>query len=224
MGLFVPAFILMLLWNRFIMKRRIGIKFFLISLLCLLAGGGLYAFVFFRDVAGNMNSAAAFMEAFGRTWLKATGGEFRDYMFTENLSPRELRFWRWNYPFLWLMNFPSAAILLGFYGLIRWLRNREMSGNLIFLLTAMAAQILWSANYFIWDMFAFSMPVYLMFGVFAGYGLIKLAEAAAAAKFRHTLPCRHFSFRFFSIRHSAAPEEKERTFDNISVITRLYPP
>lgn len=182
MGLFVPAFFVMLLWNRLLRRRRIGFKILLISLLCLAAGGALYALVFFRDVAGNMNSAVGFFEAFGRTWLKATGGEFRNYMFTENLSPQELRFWRWNYPFLWLMNFPSAAVILGFYGLIRWLRDRHFSGTLLFLLIAMAVQIVWSANYFIWDMFAFSMPVYLMFGVFVGYGLIKLAESGRGGR------------------------------------------
>ena len=175
MGLFVPAFAVLPAWMRFVRKRRIGGRALLLAALCLAAGGGLYAFVFLRDVAGNMGPSTGFAEAFGRTWLKATGGEFRDYMFTEGLSRSEMRFWRWNYPFLWLMNFPSAAILLGFYGLVRWVRDREVSGTLVFLLTAMAAQIIWSANYFIWDMFAFSMPVYLMFGVLAGYGLCRLA-------------------------------------------------
>ena len=176
MGLFVPAFAALLAWMRFVRKRRIGGKALLIAVLCLAAGGGLYAFVFLRDLAGNLGPTTGIAEAFGRTWLKATGGEFRDYMFTQGLSGEEMRFWRWNYPFLWLMNFPSAAVLLGVYGLLRWLKDRDFSGTLVFLLIAMTAQIIWSANYFIWDMFAFSMPVYLMFGVMAGYGLARLAE------------------------------------------------
>jgi hypothetical protein len=41
----------------------------------------------------------------------------------------------------------------------------------VFLTIAIAAQVAWSANYFIWDMYAFAQPVYLLFSVPVIYGI-----------------------------------------------------
>jgi hypothetical protein len=43
-----------------------------------------------------------------------------------------------------------------------------------FLIAALVPQIAWSANYFIWDMYAFSLPVYVMLSIVICKGIYQL--------------------------------------------------
>jgi len=177
MGLFLPAFLVLAVILA-VRKRIHGAGPWIIIVLCFLAGASLFIALFMRDLLAAYAGAAgrtgegfrAFMQALGSTFDRATGGGFKDHMFTSGLDPEQKRFWRFNYVFLVFVNYPSVALLLGVAGLaVAWTRPNQRI-FLLFLAPAIAAQVIWSANYFIWDMYAFSLPVYLLFSILVIYG------------------------------------------------------
>jgi hypothetical protein len=143
-------------------------------IVCYLAGTSLFATLFFlhwsavhRMMAsgsegGSLRLAAKSLTASLRY---AMGGQFLKSMFTGGMTVREKLFWRGNYLFLILLNFPSAAIIFVITGFPRFWRHPAFRGAVFFFLVGIAAQIVWSANYFIWDMYAFALPVYVMLAV-----------------------------------------------------------
>ena len=143
----------------------------LIWLASSVAGGGLYAAVVVRDVFGLWLTGGAdgLIAALHQVLDGATGGGFREYMFP-SLPPAQARFWRSNYLILLVANLPSVLLPAGFIGL--WVLVRQhRSAFAWFFLVGMLAQIVWSANYWIWDMYAFAMPVYVMWSIAAALGI-----------------------------------------------------
>ena len=140
-----------------------------------LAGISLYLFVFVQDYHHTVNwlvsrgPARSFIEtrvdALKRTLDRATGSEFKRYIFSSDISPGEKRFWRLNYIGLILFNYPSAASVLAIFGFYCFWKRTSLRLTFLFFMSGLVAQIMWSGNFFIWDMYAFSMPVYLLLSV-----------------------------------------------------------
>jgi len=138
---------------------------------CYLAGTSLFAALFILHWTAGYRMAASGSEggslqlaasSLAESLRYAAGGHFLKSMFTGGLTGREKLFWRGNYLFLILLNYPSAAIVFIVTGFPRFWRHPAFRGAVVFFLVGIAAQIIWSANYFIWDMYAFSLPVYVM--------------------------------------------------------------
>ena len=116
------------------------------------------------DIAGGLLPLD--VGALRSTFAYATGtGTFGSFLFPTGLAAGQRLFWRLNYLFLLAWNFASAALGLAAWGLWRFWRMKERRGCFLFFGLGIAAQIAWSANYLIWDMYAFSLPVYVMLGV-----------------------------------------------------------
>jgi hypothetical protein len=171
MGLFLPAFVVLLVMLR-IRGRIESWRTDLLVAASFLAGISLFLGLFIRDVAAACHPASgltegfrAIYDAFRSVLDRATGGHFKGHMFTRDMTPAETRFWRLNYLFLLFANFPSIALPLGFTGVWAGWKRDTQKWIFVFLALALAAQIVWSANYFIWDMYAFALPVYVLFAL-----------------------------------------------------------
>jgi len=166
MALFVPALGVLALY---LAARRPGIGWGRFALLALAYAAGCvpFAAVFLRDYATLAGGLLPFRaDAFAVTFVGATVTRtFGGFFFPTGLSTGERLFWAGNYLFLLLWNFPSAAVGLAGWGLAKFVRSKERRGSLLFFVTAIAVQIVWSANYLIWEMYAFSLPVYLLLAV-----------------------------------------------------------
>lgn len=172
MGLFIVAFLVLFVYLLF-QKKVLNVKRVLLLVLCFLFGLSLYLFAFTRDVVKNARALATFpdrnslqngWQAFRVTLDRATGGEFKRHMFTKDMTAQKKIFWRGNYFILLIYNYLSPAVLMGFFGFYVFWR-KKWRATFFFFTTGILAQAVWSANYFIWDMYAFSMPVYVMFGI-----------------------------------------------------------
>jgi hypothetical protein len=97
-----------------------------------------------------------------------TGGDFKSLMFA---SVPKL-FWRLNYLFVLIYQYPSLILFFLFYGTFLLFAQRQKFD--FFLIAALVPQIAWSANYFIWDMYAFSLPVYVMLSIVICKGIYQL--------------------------------------------------
>lgn len=173
MGLYVFAFFVILLpfaVRDFHLKARQAVAL----IACYLAGASLFATLFILQWYGiyrNMAAGAAegtlplAARSLGASLHFATGGQFLKSMFTTGLSLKEKLFWRGNYLFLIVLNYPSAAMIFIAAGFPRLWKRSSYRGAIVFFLFGITAQIVWSANYFIWDMYAFALPVYVMLGI-----------------------------------------------------------
>ena len=173
MGLYLFAFMAVLLplaAGRFRLKA--GSILALIA--CYLAGATLFAGLFvahwlqaYRTMVSGAESGSLLLAAksLSESLRFATGGHFLKSMFTGGMTVRQKLFWRSNYLFLILLNYPSAAIIFIISGFPRFWRHSAFRGVVVFFLVGIAAQIIWSANYFIWDMYAFALPVYVMLAI-----------------------------------------------------------
>lgn len=166
MALFLPALVALALY---LAARRPGIGWGRCALLALAYAVGCvpFAAVFLRDYASLAGGLLPFRaDAFAATFVGATvTTSFGGFFFPVGLSVGQRLFWTGNYLFLLLWNFPSAALGLAGWGLAKLARNKERRGGFLFFVTAIVAQIVWSANYLIWEMYAFSLPVYLLLAV-----------------------------------------------------------
>jgi hypothetical protein len=173
MGLYLFAFMAVLL--PFAARRfRLRAGSILTLIACYLAGSSLFAGLFvlhwlraYRTAA--LGAAGGSLQLAVRSLVAAlrfaTGGHFLKSMFTAGMTVRQKLFWRSNYLFLILLNYPSAAIVFIITGFPRLWRHSAFRGAVLFFLVGIAAQIIWSANYFIWDMYAFALPVYVMLAI-----------------------------------------------------------
>lgn len=108
------------------------------------------------------------VDALKATLYRATGGKFQEAMFPTDAPVEKAWRWRLNYVGLLVGNFPSVAFpvgLLGLWTLWRDPRHRIHRSFAVFFTVGIVTQALWSANYIIWDMFAFGLPVWTMFGL-----------------------------------------------------------
>jgi hypothetical protein len=108
----------------------------------------------------------------------ATGSFFRKSMFPANLAPGQKLFWRLNYVFLLWYNYPAAALPLAAWGTVRLRLPETPRPFAVFFLLAIVAQVIWSSNYLIWDMYAFAMPVYVLASVPLAAGVDALLRSA----------------------------------------------
>jgi hypothetical protein len=151
-GLYVFAFGVLLVL--LVVRKRITAWHAPLLIVCAAAGASLFLFLLLRS-AIERGSLLAALDV-------ATGGGFRSMMFPRGLAARQRLFWRLNYVFLLLWNFPSAAVVFAGLGLPRLWRTWPDRTAALFFLVGLAAQVAWSANYLIWDMYAFALPVYVM--------------------------------------------------------------
>ena len=153
-------------------KRELNFVALVIVLGCFLLGAGLYIVIFTRDFLYNVRLAGSgnldqsmlsrLFKAFSATVDSATGKDFRNYMFPGNISVEEKRFWRINYIVVLLLNYPSTAIVFALFGFYSFWRKKPLRMPFLFFIIGLAAQIVWSSNFFVWDMYAFSLPVYIL--------------------------------------------------------------
>lgn len=168
MGLYVFAFFALLLplSVRRLRLRRIHIAGLI---LVYLAGAAFYGVLFIRQwhaYYGRMSPGlSSVAESFVAAFQYAMGGPFLESMFSSGMETGQKLFWRMNYLFLIVLNFPSAAIVFIGTGFPRLWKEKDYRPVVLFFLLGLVAQIIWSANYFIWDMYAFALPVYVMLGL-----------------------------------------------------------
>lgn len=173
MGLYVFAFLAVLL--PFAARDfRLKAQQITALIVCYLAGASIFATLFilqwyeaYRTMAAGSSDSTllAAARSLGASLQLATGGHFLKSMFTTGLSLKEKLFWRGNYLFLIVLNYPSAAMIFIVAGFPRLWKRSVYRGAIAFFFIGITAQIVWSANYFIWDMYAFALPVYVMLGI-----------------------------------------------------------
>ncbi len=156
MGLLVAAYIVLIIIER----KNLSFPTYCVGFFCLILGMSIFFFAF----------AKSFMRY--RSIIKVmdllTGGEFRSLMFPA--TPKI--FWRMNYIFLLIYQYPSLMIFFLFYGVVFLFIQRQKLDLII--LAAVVPLIIWSANYLVWDMYAFSLPVYVLLSMAIGKGLYLL--------------------------------------------------
>ena len=158
MGLFAPAFIVLVILER----RRLTATDVAIGVGCFIAGLSL----FLVAVATSWRQYGSLRDVLGM----ATGGDFRSLMFSSDAG----LFWRVNYGALLIYQYPSLALMCIAIGLWRLVsRHSRMD---IIILASIIPQAVWSANYFVWDMFAFSLPVYILLAFPLASGLAALTR------------------------------------------------
>ena len=156
-------------------KKGFGFKGILLSVGCFLIGAGVYLYAFVNDYTENVGAIKragpenSFSEvrykALKRTIDSTTGGEFKGYMFSRDITPEERNFWRLNYIVGIIYNYCSPAVLLAIFGFYLFWKNRALRLTFIFFMIGLVAQIIWSSNFFVWDMYAFSLPVYFLLSI-----------------------------------------------------------
>jgi len=144
MGLFVFPFISFLIIDH----KSITFKRIIVGVGCFLGGFSLFIFAFIKSTI-RYNSILKAISLF-------TGGDFRSLMF----STDELFFWTTNYLYFFLYQFSIIAIIIGIIGFKSFFNKNHFS---IFFLISFFVQLIWSLNYHVWDIFAFALPVYVMF-------------------------------------------------------------
>jgi hypothetical protein len=153
-------------------RKTLTLRRLMILTGCFLLGIGLYLFVFLQDYQSTVQGLAlrttdrsfiqVHVDALKKTIDHASGEGFRRYMFSKDMSPGEKRFWRLNYLILVLYNYPSTAILLALFGFYCFWKRNPLRLTFTFFMIGLIAQLIWSGNFFIWDMYAFSLPVYVL--------------------------------------------------------------
>jgi hypothetical protein len=162
MALFAPASIALL----FIERKRLRFTHLLIAAGCLAAGLALFIFAVLKSFQNYRSLAELFADL--------TGGEYRFLMFRSDSH----LFWWLNYLILLAYQYPSAAFFFLFCGIAALVRKPAKFDY--FLLFALAPQLIWSANYYVWDMYAFSLPAYVLLSLMVCKGLsaFRLRQAA----------------------------------------------
>jgi len=174
MGLYVPAFALLSVL--LIRERRILGRHLVLLLLAAVAGGSLYLVIFIQDLVAEGH--------LGGVVKSAMGGGFLQKMFPSGMSPGERLFWAGNYLFLLIWNFPSAAIVFAVAAIPRLPRKIADPAVTGFFFAGLIAQVIWSANYLIWDMYAFALPVYIMLSVPLAVGIDSFVRTGSKQRVR----------------------------------------
>jgi hypothetical protein len=167
MGLLGFGFLGLLLWPD-TRRRVLRPRLLLLLAACFFMGFQIYLWVFASELIEHLESASE-GETLGvilRAMVDQTsGGDFKQYMFPAGLSAGERLFWWAFYLGFFLYNFPPPWILLAPVGAMAWLQKKDLRASLAFFSLAFGAQLVWSANYFVWDMYAFALPAYVMTGI-----------------------------------------------------------
>lgn len=158
MALLAPAFIVLILLER----KRLSGRDYLIGIACLLAGLSIFLVGFVRSYLQS-GSIIKVLDL-------VTGGDFRSLMF-HGSAPL---FWYLNYLFLIVYQYPSLMLVYLACG-IAMLVVRPGRFDLI-IIAALLPLAVWSSGYFVWDMYAFSLPVYVLLAFPIAKGLMLLRE------------------------------------------------
>ncbi len=151
---------------------------------CFLAGFSVYLGVFGFELATRVAGSpdGNFGEVLRRMLDETSGGAFKQHMFPHGLAMRDRIFW-WGYWLALLVyNFPPPWLLAAPAGLGYAWRRTDLRLSFTFLACVLGAQLVWSSNYLVWDMWAFSLPVYLCVGVLIIVGIAGLAKRGRAAR------------------------------------------
>jgi Protein of unknown function (DUF2723) len=178
MALFVPAFLLLfaLPWEREL--RQWGV--FATGLAALLLGAQLWLIRLSDDFANELGRSATHWEeqtpavvyeAASKTLRRASGARFYEVISPEDQPASVAWRWRAKYVGLLALNYPSIALPAGLFGLWTLARDRPRRTFAVFFAAAIGIQALWSSNYFVWDMFAFGLPVWVLFAVPVAHAL-----------------------------------------------------
>jgi hypothetical protein len=183
MGLFVFPFVVLALMKlvRPHPHRNIGAQIG-IAILCFLAGISLYVALWIRDVVEAAAAYGSLSEGFRNVYEGATGGEFKQLMFTAEMPARLKRFWRFSFVFWLVYNFPSPALAMAVFGFWDFWKRKSLRFLFTFFLVGFVAQVLWSANYYVWDMYAFAQPVYVMLSIPIGLTAERLLRSRKALR------------------------------------------
>jgi len=160
-------------------------KTLLIVALCFLAGFQVYLWVLSFELAERFQWATEVETPrviLQTTFERATGGDFKQYMFPTGLSMRDRLFWWAFYVGLFIYNFPLPWILFAPLGLLAWSRKGDLRASFGFFILALLAQIVWSSNYLVWDMYAFALPAYVMSGILIVLGIDWICRRRAALR------------------------------------------
>lgn len=161
MGLLAIAFLVLVIAERKnLTPVDVGI-----GIACLLAGLSVFIIAFVKSYM----SYGSLLQVL----RMATGGNFRSMMF----SGKSGLFWWLNYLGLLVYQYPSLSLLyiaVGTFSLI--VRRQKLD---LIILAALAPFVVWSANYFVWDMFAFSLPVYILLAFPMARGLVAMKHRRA---------------------------------------------
>jgi hypothetical protein len=181
MGLLGPAFVVLFSmrsqWKILWRPRVLGTVLFFFVM-----GFQIYLVVFIKDYARLMNRAEEQtyeqeLVALRELADEASGGRFKDHMFPDDVSASRHRMWRLDYVFTLFMNYPSLAFLLGGVGVLAAWRRKRFRLSLGFFTIGLLVQAIWSSNYLIWDMYAFGLPVWVLFGLLVILGADHLWRA-----------------------------------------------
>lgn len=145
---------------------------------CFLLGFLPYLCVFGFELASRVTGSptATLGTVVQRMLYEASGGGFKRHMFPGGITTQQRLFW-WGYWVAWLVyNFPPPWLLVAPVGLWQWWCRRDLRASFVFFALVLLAQIVWSANYMIWDMWAFALPAYVLVGVLVIVGIAWLAQ------------------------------------------------
>lgn len=184
MGLFVFAFLVLPFVPSQGQKIRKPRVLFAIAA-AFLMGFSLYLLLFFQEfnrriLVEGSSSWKGYAEVLRPMIDAATGGHFKNHMFPVYMSAKTKWNWRLNYVFLLFMNYPSVAFLAGWAGLVAFARRKAFRFTFVFFAVGLIAQVIWSSNYLIWDMYAFALPVWVLFGfaVILGFDVLLRSKKA----------------------------------------------
>jgi len=193
MGLFAVAFVAVLPWpparrDPAGTPRVLTVKSLCSLGLCFALGFGVFELAFLIDFSARCNQHSPLTyRAMGAELLDlvdgATGGSFRRSMFPAHVTAATRWGWRLNYLFTLLMNYPSVAFVLGGLGAVGlWRKRHDFPRTFVFVGVGGSIQAAWSANYMIWDMFAFGLPVWVLFGLLSIVGFDALWRRGRATR------------------------------------------
>jgi hypothetical protein len=188
MGLFIAAFLAVAVVLIVRPRRHAGLHV-AAAILAFLAGAGLYLVLFVRAILQGMPPSSGGLrpwlqdawQSFRATFIGATGGAFRQRMFSRNPAGG-LRFWRLNYLFFLVYNYPTPALAMALYGFWAFWKKTAFRLSFFFVVTGLVVQAAWSANYFVWDMYAFAQPVYVLLSIPIGLSAAELLKASRALR------------------------------------------
>lgn len=147
---------------------------------CFLAGFQVYLWVFAFQLADLTASGTDLPVALDWMIDNTTGGGFKRYMFPPGLSIEDRLFWWAFYAGLFIYNLPLPWLLFAPVGFVAWTRRASLRGSLSFFSLALVAQVAWSSNYLVWDMYAFALPAYVLVAVLVIMGIDWVMRRSAA--------------------------------------------
>lgn len=148
--------------------------FRLLTLLgCFFLGFQAYAWVFLAEFVRHMQSSPLAEPLAVLTIMldRTTGADFKQFMFPSGLTWGQRFFWWGFYAALFVYNFVPPWVFFAPVGFVGWMREPRHRASFLFVALALAAQVVWSANYLVWDMYAFALPAYVLTAILIVVGL-----------------------------------------------------